>query len=246
MMELKNPKHIYYRRWFFSVSDSILSAEPGEKADIHYYLQSPQNVGNALQDFYTLLIDLQQPEEEIRSGIYHRTLAEINSFISNQHFQHKILFPVPGKELKDFIKRFDSFAEEKKIRKAEVQRLKAYNTAGILAISFIRQNEKVLCINFYRLTQERATNLHSFTVKGNFGSSHLGRAHRTLHWLDILAFKKEKVSAYDFGGWYAGTNDKDLLNINAFKEQFTKHKVKEYTGVIYQNKLLRFLASLLR
>lgn len=136
----------------------------------------------------------------------------------------------------------------KKIRKAEKFRLNAYNTAGILAISYIQQNDHLLCVNFYRLTQQRATNLYSFSTHNikNVSASHLGRAHRALHWLDILAFKEEGANYYDFCGLYTGTTDQALLNVNAFKEQFTKNRVMEYSGVIYKNLLLRLILKLLR
>jgi hypothetical protein len=204
-------------------------------------------VERKLQEFYTLLIDLRQPLDQIRSGIYRRTLTEINSFLSNQKFEHTVLFPVDKRSLNDHIVLFNRFAKEKKIRKAEVQRLKAYNNNGILAITSIRQDAQLLCVNIYRLTSERATNLYSFRpeLDSTFNNSHLGRAHRALHWLDIQAFREKQVHYYDFCGWYQG-EDQHLLNINAFKEQFTKHKVKEYSGVIYKNKFLNFVIGLLR
>jgi hypothetical protein len=41
-----------------------------------------------------------------------------------------------------------------------------------------------------------------------------------LHYKDMLAFKAAGVRLYDFGGWYAGDTDTDLLRINKFKEEF--------------------------
>lgn len=249
-MELKNPKHIKYKRGIFSAGDAILSATAVGDSDIEYYIQSPENVEGKLEEFHTLLIDLGQSLEQIRSSIYHRTLSEINSFTGNQTFDHKILFPVDKTSLHRFIARFNRFAKEKKIRGAETERLKAYNAHGILAITYIQQEGQLLCVNIYRLTSERATNLHSFSLrpesKDKFNNSHLGRAHRALHWLDIQAFKEHGVLSYDFCGWYPGTEDQQLLNINAFKEQFTKQKVIEYTGVIYRNKFLNFISKLIR
>lgn len=251
MIVLKDLKHIRYRRFLFSVNDYFLSeeAETLFDADINYCIQCPENIGHSLGVFYTLLIDLSQPLENIRGSVYHRTLREINSFISNQTYEHKVLFPVPERELEQYIVLYDKFANAKKIRKAEAYRLKEYNKQGILAISYIKQDGQFLCINFYRLTKQRAANLYSFTAKqsqGGQNGSLLGRAHRALHWLDILEFKKSGVNYYDFCGWYEGDTDKDLLNINAFKEQFTKNIVKEYTGVIYKNRLLIFLLKFFR
>ena len=195
------------------------------------------------------MIDLSQPLEQIRADIYHRTLSEINSFISNQDFEHKVIYQPSETDLKQFTRLFNDFAAGKKIRKAEAYRLKAYRQHGILAISYIKQNGNILFINFYRLTKQRAANIHSFAVKDpaqSLNNSQLGRAHRALHWLDLLEFKKAGALYYDFCGWYEGSEDAALLNVNKFKEQFTKNKLKEYSGVIYKSTLLRLLLKLIR
>jgi hypothetical protein len=155
---------------------------------------------------------------------------------------------VDKKQFEHFISLYNEFAQRKKIRKAEKLRLQAYNKEELLAISFIKQEGKYICIHFYRVTTERAVNLHAFNMKhslGNqFSGSHIGKAHRALHWLDILEFKKTGVKYYDFCGWYEGKENQDLLNINAFKEQFSRNKIKEYSGVIYRNRLLKTIKSI--
>ncbi|MBA2613914.1 MAG: hypothetical protein H0U95_18270 [Bacteroidetes bacterium] len=247
-MHLKEVSHINYRRLLFSVNDSFVSSNTSLNADINYFIQCPNNINASLTEFYTLLVNLALTEEDIRKNIYHRTFSEINSFLNNQQFEYKIELGPSKNDLNQYIKMFDRFAGYKKIRKAEAFRLKAYNTNGILAVSYIKQNGKFLCLNFYRATKQRATNLYSFHLKhelnNDFNNSHIGRAHRALHWLDILEFKKAGASYYDFCGWYNGSEDKELLNINKFKEQFTQNKVKEYSGVIYKNKLLAFLKKI--
>ena len=242
---LKDLRHIKYKRLFFSVNECFLTEEVDLNADINYFIQCPKNVGGSLTEFFTLLIDLSRPVETIRADIYHRTLSEINSFLVNQDFEHKIILDIREEELNQFIKLFNQFAGEKNIRKAEAFRLKAYRKNGILGVSYIKQNDKFLCVNLYRITKDRAANINSFTVKNSgISASALGRAHRAIHWLDILAFKKMGASYYDFCGWYQGQADTSLLNVNKFKEQFTKNKIKEYTGVIYKNKALALLHKL--
>lgn len=249
-MLIRKLNTVIYKRFFFSCQDFFLTDSYSLEKDINYFIQSPINVNNALNEFNTLLISLNDTEEVIWKNIYHRTRSEINSFVNNQTFEHNLLFNISSNELAVFIDLFNEFAKFKKIRFAETFRLKAYNKVGALAISFIKQNGNYLCINFYRVNSQRATNLYSFHFKHKqpsaFNASHFGRAHRALHWLDILEFKKMKIENYDFCGWYDGKEDKELLNINKFKEQFTQYKVKEYSGVIYKNKLLLFLIKLIR
>jgi hypothetical protein len=247
---LKEINHVRYRRLLFSVNDFFLSKEQNTDADINYFIQHPVNLNNSLNSFMTLLIDLAQPEELIRSGMYHRTRSEIASFLNNQKYEHRLAFHLTTDSLKACIKEFNLFADQLQIRRAEAFRLHAYNREGILAVSCIRQNDDLLCMNFYRATRERATNLYSFTLKHRWGhkynGSHFGRAHRALHWLDITAFKEMGARYYDFCGWYSGTDDEKLLRVNKFKEQFTQNKIEEFSGVIYNNKLLTLLKKLRR
>jgi hypothetical protein len=243
-MNILNTTEIYFRRFIFLSKDCFLTEQININASINYFIQCPENIKGKLNEFHTLLIDLNQSENEIWQGIYHRTKSEIYSFLTNQTFEHKVRCNLTNKELSAFITLFNGFAKIKKIRKAELFRLKAYNNSGILAISYIYQDNQFLCINFYRITSQRATNLYSFTLKhlpSVFNKTHFGRAHRTLHWLDILYFKTNNVKFYDFCGWYHGLEDKALLNINKFKEQFTNYKVIEYSGVIYNNWLLKLI-----
>ncbi len=247
-MQLLKLTHVSYKRFLFRVNDYFLTHDVRLDADINYCIQCPQNIDGELEEFHTLLIDLKLPEELIWNAIYPRAQTEISSFLTNQDFEHKILFNLPPAQLKEFAKLYNNFAGHKKIRPAEFYRLNAYNAHGILAISYIKQLNEFICINFYRITQQRATNLYSFHRKHElphfFSGSHFGRAHRALHWLDIKAFKPAGVEFYDFCGWYPGTENTDLLNINQFKEQFSSFKVKEYSGVIYKNKLLKLLKRL--
>jgi hypothetical protein len=247
-VQIKDISAISYRRYLFGVTDYFLSKNGRCDASINYFIQCAQNEEKSLNEFHTLLIDLKQSSKDIWENIQVRSRTEILSFLNNQTYKHYLDTTFSKKELKEFIKHFNAFAEYKKIRKAEQERLYAYHRHGILGISTITQNNDLICVNFYRLTKERATNLHSFHLQhqlnGIYSQSHLGRAHRTLHWLDIQKFKGLAIGYYDFCGWYHGSTDTALLNINKFKEQFTRHKVIEYSGVIYTNKFLKFLKNL--
>ncbi len=247
-MHLSSLSLIRYKRLWFSVNDNFLSKDVKLDADINYCIQVPENVNGELNEFHTPLIDLNQPGEKIYESFHHQTRTQISSFISNQKFEYQLTFDITEKDLRQFMDLYNGFAKYKKIRKAEEFRLRAFNKNKLLAISFIKQNNNFICINFYRVTKQRATNISSFHLKhlykNLYSSSHFGRAHRAIHWLDIQQFKKIRSEYYDFCGWYHGSENETLLNINKFKEQFTKNIVKEYSGVIYRNKLLAFLKKL--
>lgn len=244
-MKVQKINTVNYKRLFWSVQDNFLSNNNLLNAGINYFFQYNLNINNCLNEFYTLIIDLKKTEKEIWENIYHRTQTEIRSFLNNTKYNYSIKNNLSNNELNELVEQFNAFANKKNIRKAEKERLIAYNTQGILAVSKILIESKIIWINFYRFTNERATNLYSFSASTeNINASLTGRAHRTLHWLDIIEFKNANIDLYDFCGWYNGSTDNELLNINKFKEQFTQTKIKEYSGVIYKNKLLAFLKKL--
>ena len=59
-------------------------------------------------------------------------------------------------------------------------------------------------------------------------AAYIGRANRLHHWLDVLRFRDEGFAIYDFGGWYAGRENEELLRINCFKESFGGKVVFHY------------------
>lgn len=241
---------VCYKRMLLAVSDTFLTKNAAEKKDINYYLQVPINHELSLQEFHTLLVDLSSTKDEIWSRIYHRTQTEINSFINNNKFDHEVLHPVPQKNFAECLDLLEKFTSIRKIRKPEKERLAAYNNEGILFISSIRSGASIYCVNFYRVTEQRAVNLHSFTtqelIANEHSSSFFGKAHRTLHWLDMIYFKEKGIEKYDFGGWYNGEKDESLLHINQFKEQFGGERVVEYSGAIYHNPVLKLIKKILK
>jgi hypothetical protein len=46
----------------------------------------------------------------------------------------------------------------------------------------------------------------------------------------MLRFRDEGLTIYDFGGWYPGKEDIELLRINRFKEGFGGRLACEYNG----------------
>ena len=44
----------------------------------------------------------------------------------------------------------------------------------------------------------------------------------------MLRYKAAGIPLFDFGGWYHGRDDDELLRVNAFKEEFGGHVVREF------------------
>ena len=54
-----------------------------------------------------------------------------------------------------------------------------------------------------------------------------GLAHRLLVFADMLMFRGEGITGYDFGGYAVGTEDPKLASINRFKDSFGGRIVTE-------------------
>ncbi len=74
----------------------------------------------------------------------------------------------------------------------------------------------------------------------------VGRANRLHHFKDMLFFKGNACNLYDFGGWYAGTEDQERLMINRFKEEFGGQKVLQYNAVLNRTWRAKLLKSIRR
>jgi hypothetical protein len=60
----------------------------------------------------------------------------------------------------------------------------------------------------------------------------VGRAHRLHHWQDILWFKSDGCTTYDFGGVYRGNDDSEQINIARFKTSFGGQPADTYDAVL--------------
>jgi hypothetical protein len=58
----------------------------------------------------------------------------------------------------------------------------------------------------------------------------LGRAHKLLIWRCLTTYPSMGVEVFDFGGWYAGSDDQSRLGINKYKEAFGGKTVCQYQG----------------
>jgi lipid II:glycine glycyltransferase (peptidoglycan interpeptide bridge formation enzyme) len=56
----------------------------------------------------------------------------------------------------------------------------------------------------------------------------IGRANRFLFWTEMLRCKEQGLKCFDFGGWYPGNTEQELLQINQFKSGFGGHVLREY------------------
>ena len=128
-------------------------------------------------------------------------------------------------------------------------KLSSLNHSTALAISRADDGRgAALCRHAYIVTPSRARLLYSATSRSASSSSEesaaIARVHRTLHWADIQAFRRQGMFLYDFGG-LALSGDPRLQGIDSFKRGFGGQVVVEYNCYVHQTLLGRLALAYL-
>ncbi|MDR2408286.1 MAG: peptidoglycan bridge formation glycyltransferase FemA/FemB family protein, partial [Bacteroidales bacterium] len=176
----------------------------------------------------------EESEDVIFSKIERGTRYEINRCRSKDNITIKTLDSASNKE--SFYQIYDEFAVSKslpRIRKNEVDLLIKNNMYIIR--SCVYDNKKIVYHTY--ITSGRRVRLAasiSFLKASddNKFRNLIGRANRLLHWDDILYFKNNGYTIYDFGGIGIDATNREVSGINKFKEGFGGIPVKEYKSFI--------------
>lgn len=188
--------------------------------------------GMFCREFFTILIDLTRPEEQIFEAVKKDSRYEIRRAQTKDDLRTEMSEP-DGNSLREFCDYFDEFARQKAQPTSNRVWLNLLMDAGLLRLSKILEADgHPLVWHSYHYTNRRATLLNSASMfRGSDDPAKrnmIGRANRLLHWHDILSFKNAEIDLYDFGGWYEGTTNTERLKINHFKEEFGGEIVKNY------------------
>jgi hypothetical protein len=185
----------------------------------------------------TILIDLQQPEDELWNAIAPQTRKMIRQAARQ---------PITVERVPEL-----SEATWNEFLAAYWKLWRRKTKAGALGVGQIRDlisgdrfcltrsldaDGHVLSWHAYVRTPERVR-LHTTISdmdpgKDSHWNNLVGRAHRLHHWQDLLAFKNEGVRIYDFGGVYRGTEDQEQVNIARFKQLFGGRFAETYDAVV--------------
>jgi hypothetical protein len=196
----------------------------------------------------TIVVDLTQSLEEISSNFNAKTRQKIR-----QAERDHLVFSVtktPGENDMNAIFVFhDAFREQKNLRRSRGRSRglrRFFASFGLLRLTKVSTGDgKTLTWHAYLVTNRAAAVMADSNSDYRFSAQTaernlVGRALRFHFWQDIRYFKEKGVPMLDFGGWYSGNTDRELLNINRFKEEFGGQVVKVYKcwyGVTMKGKL---------
>ncbi|MFO1207025.1 MAG: hypothetical protein U1E63_15110 [Burkholderiales bacterium] len=231
---------IRYTRHGLRVAEQWLDEPPARPREcdlllLHQYSRAP---GKAFSSpFVSLALDLSQSEDALLQGLNRDTKYKVRRA---QGKDEVICIHegagAPEELCLQFQAFYDEFASAKGVGLVSRAELLARNRAGALRFSRAVYRGQTAVWHVHVATSERATLLYSAShfrqLDDNDTRAAIGRANRLLHWSDMLTFRAQGLKVYDFGGWYAGTEDDALLKINQFKEGFGGVRVDQVNAAL--------------
>ena len=221
---IENIRHkagLTYRQTWFARRPT---GSPWGLAIHRQYLGEPLKFPWVAEEFYTLLIDLQQDEDALLAAMSKNMRAQLRKAEAG------LTLEIETKP-QDFLTFYNAFARGKGLEELSERDLDRPD--GTLALYRVSLDGKVLTQHAYLLDpqESRARFLYGGSARLEEGADTnlLGRANRWAHWQEMLAFREQGVKTFDFGGYAWQTKDPAKQGINQFKEAFGGTVVQENT-----------------
>ena len=216
---------------------------PSKKTDILFFKFVDKILDKAwfIENLFTLEINLSQSEDTIFSFIRKNTKYEIKRALTKDNIKCETFLFFDKKDLNkvnQYLDFYNKFADSKNRSHLSFSDVEQFYNTDTLCIrqATTEDNSEILCMHAYLLADGRSRLLQSSSHFRDFDNPDFrnlnARANRLLHWDDIQYFKNLGISCYDFGGWYGGTELKEQILINQFKESFGGIKKQEYSYII--------------
>jgi len=218
---------------FYSFAEFFFDEEPpSPHVDIIEHFQRSRPIpGVRCSDFWTIHVDLGRDARALFADMSKTCRYKVGR-AERDELKEEAWMSARGELLDDFITFFDRFASGKGLPLAPAERLRALAKAGVLDLSEVTRCDEVLVWHAYLRAGNRVRLLHSASLFRDHSDpairNLIGRANRYLHWRDLLRYKEAEIPLFDFGGWYNGRDNDELLRINAFKEEFGGRIVREF------------------
>jgi len=226
----------YRTRSTILVGESWYALDLDAKVDIlrFYHLKDPPPEARS-EEYVTIWINLARPEEEILKGMNRTTRYEIRR-AAESGLVYAAWFSDAERQIDEFCRFYAAFAEAKHLPAADRRWLELHASCGALDLSRICDPEgnPLSWHASYRDSRHVRLRYSASIFRAQPDQefrAYLGRANRLHHWEDFRRYRRESVQLFDFGGWYPGTDNKELLRVNDFKQGFGGEIVKTYDGV---------------
>ena len=186
------------------------------------------------EKFSTLIVNLALSEEELLGNLNEKTRYEVRRS-GNKDLVVCTHEPLANEAVcNEFQQFYNKFAQSKGLVQLLPNQLLARATAGALQLSRAVYQGQTIVWHVHVVTPTTVSLLYSASqfhmLAQRDARAAIGRANRLLHWKDMLFFKNQGKNFYDFGGWYSGLENKALLKINQFKEEFGGKRTDQFNA----------------
>jgi hypothetical protein len=210
--------------------------EPGDTSSVDWILYQQRSSpfpGARWKYFYNYAVDLTQSTEQLTEQLNKDTAYKIRRARDRDQIICECCDPNDPTILNRFEEMYNPFAATKGLSRLDRAQTDSMAAAGALDLSVARDshgNALVYHANYRdrrRATQMQSPSLYR-KLPGSATRNMIGRANRYLIWNDMMRYKEQGLKCFDFGGWYPGSTDQALLNINEFKRGFGGQVMREY------------------
>jgi hypothetical protein len=223
----------------FLVIDEVWSdveiADPNADIVMRHQIACPPP-GSVARIFHTLIIDLTMSEETLWKGLKKTVRQNIRR--AERECVHVALDRQGDRAaMVEFERAYERLQARKSIYPLNKERFLTFAKRGRSNLSISEtEGGETLSWHAYFVQNETARLLYSVTSFSQDDSpdrrAFIGRANQLHHWQDILQFRARGCKCLDLNGWYAGSTNRALLEINRFKEGFGGYLETSYNTMI--------------
>ena len=184
--------------------------------------------------FYNRLIDLSKGADELLAEMDPKTVAKIKAAETEHNIQCDWCVLTQGNQLEEIELMWNQSVEAQR-RWGLLNRswLGEMISARVLELAAARgPSGELLVYDVFFRAKHRVQQLMSVSPpRASLSPAERARTNRAssfLLWRTWLRLKEQGVRHFDFGGWYPGSDDIQLLGANAFKKSFGGEVVREF------------------
>jgi hypothetical protein len=224
-----------YRGRFLTRGEVWFDDQPdGSQVDWIYHCQRSSPLANyRWKAFYTVLVDLRKSPADLFAAMDDKTARKITEAQEKDKLRCEHCDASDARIIAETEAMWNKFAAAQNTPRLDRPWLDQFRQAGVLDVVAARDSSgQVLVYHLVLLTRGRARQLIAIsphrTVPSIAWRHAVSRANCLIHWHNFQSFKEQGITHFDFGGWYPGTTDIQLLGINTFKKSFGGVVVREF------------------
>lgn len=218
---------------FIYVDDYRDCVSDADISTISYCKNYPPNVKYKVKK--NIGVDLTKTEEMLLAGFSHGVRGDVNKEMRNHEFAITN-FTNPTEEfLREFCEFYDAFAAQCGIDPISKNNIYPYLKEQVYTISCLRDKATDQIVSYYTYIRHDTRITTQFSCS-NFrlnadaaGRNRVGRANKYLHYYNMVNFKNEGCTLYEFGGYHEDENGKPATGIDNFKKTFGGTTFTEYS-----------------